>query len=232
MILPVIRALTYHFPDQVQTENLNEVEDKILRLRDLMDDLGISAWTLRVTLASLGSAKGRLSLAPRLGELTERLGILMAAFPLNSTEGLEEVIKAISDHPNLYASALVRGRGDAERYSRILMKLADLDPLTFTRVGLITLRRLTTPYFPTGSSEDDEGIIWAANYPNSHVTSFDPRTRKLVNYGQLNKESWPQYPRASGGPLRVGLYRHRQYPQSHRGSRSEDSQGRPDRQER
>jgi len=45
-------------------------------------------------------------------------------------------------------------------------------------------------------TEDDNGVIWAATYPNCGLVSYDPRTRQLVDYGFINKEPWMQYPRA------------------------------------
>ena len=43
--------------------------------------------------------------------------------------------------------------------------------------------------------EDANGVIWAANYPNSALVAFDPKTRRLTDYGSVNKESWRQYAR-------------------------------------
>jgi streptogramin lyase len=43
-------------------------------------------------------------------------------------------------------------------------------------------------------TEDPQGLVWAANYPDGGLTSFNPVTRQMVNYGSLNKENWPQYP--------------------------------------
>lgn len=42
-------------------------------------------------------------------------------------------------------------------------------------------------------TEDSQGLIWAATYPNSHLASFNPTTREMVNYGPINSENWPQY---------------------------------------
>ncbi len=42
--------------------------------------------------------------------------------------------------------------------------------------------------------EDSSGLIWAAVYPNAYLVSFNPDTRELVNHGQLNEETWGQYP--------------------------------------
>ncbi len=44
-------------------------------------------------------------------------------------------------------------------------------------------------------TEDDQGRIWAGIYPNAHLVSFDPKSRELIDYGAINKENWPQYPR-------------------------------------
>ena len=46
-----------------------------------------------------------------------------------------------------------------------------------------------------GMTEDDNGVIWAVTYPNSGVVSFDPKTRKLKDYGYVYKQNWPQYQR-------------------------------------
>lgn len=45
-------------------------------------------------------------------------------------------------------------------------------------------------------TEDQRGIIWACNCANSQLVSYDPATRRLINYGSINKEDWPQYPRS------------------------------------
>ena len=77
-------------------------------------------------------------------------------------------------------------------YSLLGYTFMEFDPavMKFTFSGKATDR------VAMSMTEDHNGIIWAANYPKSHVTSFDPKTKKLTNYGQLNKETWPQYPRA------------------------------------
>lgn len=45
-------------------------------------------------------------------------------------------------------------------------------------------------------SEDKDGRIWAATYPNNQLVSFNPQNSSLQNHGQLAKESWTQYPRS------------------------------------
>lgn len=53
----------------------------------------------------------------------------------------------------------------------------------------------TSPRMAMSMTEDDNGVIWSATYPNSGLVSFNPRTRELKDYGYLNKEKWAQYPR-------------------------------------
>lgn len=45
-------------------------------------------------------------------------------------------------------------------------------------------------------TEDKNGRIWAATYPNNQLVSFNPQNSSLQNHGQLAKESWTQYPRS------------------------------------
>ena len=45
-------------------------------------------------------------------------------------------------------------------------------------------------------TEDKDGRIWAATYPNNQLVSFNPQNSSLQNRGQLAKESWTQYPRS------------------------------------
>ena len=44
-------------------------------------------------------------------------------------------------------------------------------------------------------TEDINGVIWAATYPNSGIVSFDPKTRQIKDYGYLYNQNWAQYPR-------------------------------------
>ena len=43
-------------------------------------------------------------------------------------------------------------------------------------------------------TEDSKGVIYAALYPNNILISWNPSSRKFINYGSLSKETWPQYP--------------------------------------
>ena len=51
------------------------------------------------------------------------------------------------------------------------------------------------PNFAMSFTEDDNGVVWTGAYPNCELLSFDPDTRELTNFGPLNHENWPQYPR-------------------------------------
>ena len=61
--------------------------------------------------------------------------------------------------------------------------------------GAFTFCRKTSPQMAMSMTEDDQGLIWSVTYPQSGVVSFDPKTRKLKDYGHLYKQDWAQYPR-------------------------------------
>lgn len=44
-------------------------------------------------------------------------------------------------------------------------------------------------------TEGDDGVVWMGTYPKAHIMSFDPKSREFKDYGQVNQEDWPQYPR-------------------------------------
>ncbi|MBO9620182.1 MAG: hypothetical protein J7539_14230 [Niabella sp.] len=79
---------------------------------------------------------------------------------------------------------------------------AEFDPVknafTFSQKGF----DLTAMSF----TEDDNGRIWAATYPNCGLVAYAPDTKELVNYGFLNKESWMQYPRAIASDTKGWIY--------------------------
>ncbi|MCX7824932.1 MAG: hypothetical protein N2689_05185 [Verrucomicrobiae bacterium] len=59
-----------------------------------------------------------------------------------------------------------------------------------------TFCQKTKPQMAMSMTEDDNGVIWSATYPNSGLVSFNPKTREFKDHGYLNKENWAQYPRA------------------------------------
>jgi hypothetical protein len=54
----------------------------------------------------------------------------------------------------------------------------------------------TAPQMAMSMTEDDNGVIWSATYPQSGVVSFNPKTREFRDYGQLYKQNWAEYPRS------------------------------------
>ncbi len=59
----------------------------------------------------------------------------------------------------------------------------------------ITFRKEINHDMAMGMTEDDNGIIWAATYPNSGLVSYNPETRDLKNHGFLYRQNWNQYQR-------------------------------------
>lgn len=45
-------------------------------------------------------------------------------------------------------------------------------------------------------TEDAQGRVWSATYPKCMLTCWDPATQTLTDRGELNRETWPQYPRS------------------------------------
>lgn len=58
-----------------------------------------------------------------------------------------------------------------------------------------TFHSSVTKGMAMGMTEDDQGRIWAASYPNSSLICYDPYTKHLTDYGIIHKENWPQYQR-------------------------------------
>ena len=77
-------------------------------------------------------------------------------------------------------------------YSHFGSVFMEFDPVSagFTHAGQ------TGDRVAMSMTEDPNGRIWAATYPKSHLISYDPETRELVDSGPLNQENWPQYPRS------------------------------------
>jgi hypothetical protein len=59
-----------------------------------------------------------------------------------------------------------------------------------------TFSQKTAPRCAMGMTEDDDGVIWAATYPNSGLVSFNPETRECTDHGYVHEENWPQYQRS------------------------------------
>jgi len=74
-------------------------------------------------------------------------------------------------------------------YSHYGSHFYEFDPKTLT----FTFGGETPSRCAMSMHEDSSGVIWASLYPNAHLVSFNPETRELVNYGQVNEETWAQY---------------------------------------
>jgi hypothetical protein len=68
---------------------------------------------------------------------------------------------------------------------------AEFDPVR----RAFTFDKKSLPSNTMAMTEDDQGIIWAATYPNSGLVSFNPNTREFTDYGYLYNQNWRQYPR-------------------------------------
>lgn len=58
-----------------------------------------------------------------------------------------------------------------------------------------TFSRRATPRFAMGMTEDDNGVIWTVTYPQSGVMSFDPKSARFRDYGEVYRQPWAQYQR-------------------------------------
>jgi hypothetical protein len=53
----------------------------------------------------------------------------------------------------------------------------------------------TAPQMAMGMTEDDNGLIWSASYPQSGLVSYNPKTGEFKDYGHVYKQTWAQYQR-------------------------------------
>ena len=70
----------------------------------------------------------------------------------------------------------------------------------------MTFAKKTTPQMAMSMTEDDEGRIWSATYPQSGVACYDPKTGELRDYGHVYKQDWRQYPRAVAADDKGWIY--------------------------
>jgi hypothetical protein len=59
-----------------------------------------------------------------------------------------------------------------------------------------TFYEKTAPQMAMSMTEDDKGRIWSATYPQGGLACFDPKTRKLTDYGHVYPQNWNEYPRS------------------------------------
>ena len=77
-------------------------------------------------------------------------------------------------------------------YTHFNSHFAEFDPVERG----FTFHHETVPQMAMGMTEDDQGLIWAASYPDSGVMSFDPQTREFTDYGHVYSQNWRQYQRS------------------------------------
>ena len=88
-----------------------------------------------------------------------------------------------------YASVLSRQN---RFYTHFGNHFVEYDPA----VGEFTFVSKTAPQMAMSMTEDDQGVIWSASYPQSGVVSYNPATKEFRDYGHIFKQNWAQYPRA------------------------------------
>lgn len=93
----------------------------------------------------------------------------------------------LGDSP--FASILSSG---GKFYSHFGSHFVEFDPAQ----RAFTLCRKTAPQMAMSMTEDQQGVIWSATYPQSGLVSFDPKTGQFHDYGHLYKQDWAQYPRS------------------------------------
>jgi hypothetical protein len=59
-----------------------------------------------------------------------------------------------------------------------------------------TFYEKTAPQMAMSMTEDDKGRIWSASYPQGGLVCFDPKSRKLTDYGHVYPQNWNEYPRS------------------------------------
>lgn len=54
----------------------------------------------------------------------------------------------------------------------------------------------TAPQMSMSMTEDDNGVIWSATYPQCGIVAYNPKTGEFRDFGHVHKENWAQYPRS------------------------------------
>jgi len=88
----------------------------------------------------------------------------------------------------VYSSILT---GKNKFYTLFNNHFVEFDPVK----RAFTFCKESMPQMASSMTEDDNGVIWAATYPNSGVVSFNPDTREFRDYGYVYNQNWRQYPR-------------------------------------
>jgi len=75
-------------------------------------------------------------------------------------------------------------------YTLFANHFAEFDPVK----RAFTFSKESMPQMTPGMTEDDNGVIWAATYPNCGMVSFNPATKEFRDYGYVYSQNWKQYP--------------------------------------
>jgi len=88
-----------------------------------------------------------------------------------------------------YASIFSTGK---KYYTHFNSWFSEFDPVNRS----FTFYEKTADQMAMSMTEDDKGRIWSATYPQSGVVCFDPKERKLRDYGHVYPQNWKEYPRS------------------------------------
>ncbi|MFN3421013.1 MAG: hypothetical protein ACK40X_04725 [Armatimonadota bacterium] len=77
-------------------------------------------------------------------------------------------------------------------YSHFGSHFVEFDPAK----RAFTFFRKTAPQMAMSMTEDDDGVIWSATYPQCGVAAYNPQTGEFKDFGHVHKENWAQYPRS------------------------------------
>lgn len=177
---PVVRSITLHArnPPSWSGEQLSSyVEELASNLQEAHDsassEIGLSAWTLRVTLPNpspetLGEAVAALSGLDFGGALVSLGGIP------TGIEALESLVAEVT-RETLYIHLYFSGEWDeARRIARLMNALAEEDPMMATRLGVNVLGEgILTPFYPLSWSPGDETLVTVAlTYPSYLASAY------------------------------------------------------------
>jgi len=77
-------------------------------------------------------------------------------------------------------------------YSHFGSHFVEFDPAK----RAFTFIHKTVPQMAMSMTEDDNGVIWSATYPQCGIAAYNPKTGEFRDFGHVHKENWAQYPRS------------------------------------
>ncbi len=112
-------------------------------------------------------------------------GLLYINIDTGKSETFEIPFNWAGDAP--FASIL---SNENKFYSHFGSHFVEFDPVKKS----FTFFKKTYPKMAMSMTEDDNGTIWSATYPQSGLVSYNSKTGEFSDYGSLKKENWAQYP--------------------------------------